>query len=51
MGSAFGQTYFISLFGAELKKTLSLTNGEFGSYYSLATIFSAITLIWGREID
>ena len=52
MGSAFGQTYFISLFGAELRETLSLTNGEFGSYYSLATIFSAITLIWvGKLID
>ena len=52
MGSAFGQTYFISLFGAELRSTLSLSNGEFGSYYSLATILSAITLIWvGKLID
>ena len=33
-------------------KLLNLTNGEFGSYYSIATILSAISLIWaGKLID
>ena len=51
-GSGFGQTYFISLFGGYFRELLNLTNGEFGSYYSAATILSAISLIWaGKLID
>lgn len=51
-GSGFGQTYFISLFGGYFRELLNLTNGEFGSYYSIATILSAISLIWaGKLID
>ena len=51
-GSSFGQTYFISLFGGYFREFLNLTNGEFGGYYSIATILSAISLIWaGKLID
>jgi len=51
-GSGFGQTYFISLFGGYFRELLDLTNGQFGSYYSIATILSAISLIWaGKLID
>ena len=51
-GSGFGQTYFISLFGGYFREFLNLTNGEFGGYYSIATILSAISLIWaGKLID
>lgn len=51
-GSGFGQTYFISLFGGFFREILNLSNGEFGAYYSLATILSAISLIWvGKLID
>ncbi|MDC1316060.1 MFS transporter [Alphaproteobacteria bacterium] len=50
--SGFGQTYFISLFGGHFRDLLNLTNAQFGSYYSIATILSAITLIWaGKVID
>ena len=44
-GSGFGQTYFISLFGGYFRNLLDLTNGEFGSLYSAATI-SPISFIW-----
>lgn len=51
-GSGFGQTYFISLFGGYFRNLLDLTNGEFGSLYSAATMLSAISLIWaGKLID
>ncbi|MHA1566960.1 MAG: MFS transporter, partial [Alphaproteobacteria bacterium] len=50
--SAFGQTYFVSLFGAEIRKEFGLTHGQFGAAYSIATLASAISLIWfGRLID
>ena len=50
--SAFGQTYFISLFSAEIRQTFDLTHGEFGALFSIATLASAISLIWpGRLID
>jgi len=50
--SAFGQTYFISLFGGEIRQTFSLTSGEFGSYYGLATLASGFSLIWlGGLVD
>lgn len=44
--SSFGQTYFISLFGAELRAAFGLSDGVFGWLYSVATISSAATLIW-----
>lgn len=50
--SAFGQTFFIGIFGAELRADFDLGNGEFGLIYSLATLTTAGALIWlGRLID
>jgi len=50
--SSFGQTFFIGLFGAELRSAFGLTHGGFGSLYSLATVASAVTMVWlGRLID
>jgi len=50
--SSMGQTYFISLFSAEIRNALSLTHGEFGTYYAIATTCSAITLLWlGKLAD
>ena len=47
-----GQTYFISIFGNEFRQEFSLTNSELGLLYMLATISSALSLIWiGRLID
>ena len=50
--SSFGQTYFISLFGAEIRNEFGLSHGDVGLMYSVATFASGMTLIWlGRKID
>ncbi len=50
--SSFGQTFFISLSGAEIRAAFGLSHGEFGSIYAAGTLSSAILLIWaGRKID
>ncbi len=52
MVSSFGHTYFIGLFGAEIRAEFGLTHGSFGSIYSLATLGSGVAVIWlGRKID
>jgi len=50
--SSFGQTFFVGLFGSELRSDFGLSHGGFGTLYSLATIVSAATMVWlGRLID
>ena len=50
--SSFGQTFYIALFGGEIRSTFALSHGEFGSIYSGANLLSAGALIWlGRLID
>ncbi len=50
--SSFGQTFFIALFGGELRAAFDLSHGEFGGLYTMATLASAITLLWlGRLAD
>ena len=50
--SSFGQTFFISIWGAEIRAEFGLTHGGFGSLYMVATLASALTLPFlGRLID
>lgn len=50
--SSSGQTYFIALFGAEIRREYALSHGDFGLIFSLATLASAGCLIWaGRKLD
>jgi MFS family permease len=50
--SSFGQTFFIGTFGDVLREEFSLSAGQFGGLYSLATLGSAIALTWtGRQFD
>ena len=50
--SGFGQTYFISMFGARFRETFGLTDGGLGLAYAIGTGLSALTLTWaGRLID
>lgn len=50
--SSFGQTFFISLSGGEIRAEYGLSNGEFGGLYMLATLASALTLPQlGRIVD
>lgn len=44
--SAFGQTWFISLFAGEIKTAYGLSDGAWGSLYTLATLASAALLFW-----
>ncbi len=51
-GSSIGQTFFISLFAGEIRNDLDLTHGMFGTFYSVATLMSAITFLWiGKLTD
>jgi MFS family permease len=43
--SSFGQTWFISLFAGEIKVVYRLTDGTWGSLYTLATLGSAALLL------
>ena len=50
--SSFGQSFFLGLFNAPIRNELSITHGQFGSIYAVATIFSSLLLIWlGKKID
>ncbi|WP_457090312.1 MFS transporter [Microvirga sp. P5_D2] len=50
--SSFGQTFFISLSGPNIRDAFGLTNGGFGSIYSVATLSSGLLMIWvGSMID
>lgn len=52
LSSSFGQTFFISLFGAEVRAALGLSHGGFGTIYALGTLGSAALLVFGgRLID
>jgi MFS family permease len=50
--SSPGQTFLISLFSGEIRAELALSDGEFAAIYSLATLASAMSLIWsGALVD
>jgi len=50
--SSFGQTFFIALFSGEIRASLDLSDGQFGTIYGVATLVSAATLIFvGRLAD
>lgn len=50
--SSFGQTFFIALFGGQIRAELALTHGGFGSLYSLATLLSGLLMLWvGAALD
>ncbi len=48
--SGFGQTYFIALFAGQLKGEFGLSDGEFGSLYTLATLASAAMLVFAGKL-
>jgi MFS family permease len=50
LSSGFGQTYFIALFAGELKGSLDITDGQFGSLYTVATLASAALLTWAGKL-
>ena len=44
--SAFGQTWFISLFAGFIKTEHGLTDGSWGSLYTVATLTAAALMFW-----
>lgn len=51
-GSSYGQTFFISQFGGEIRQEFSLSDGEFGSLYGLGTLLSAVVIVYtGGIVD
>ena len=44
--SSFGQTFFISIFAAEIQTAFSLSHGSWGGIYALGTTTSAVVMIW-----
>ena len=50
--SSPGQTYLISLYGADLREAFDLSHSAFGGFYSLGTLLSAAALLWtGQWVD
>ena len=50
--SSPGQTFLISLFSGEIRAEFHLSDGEFAAIYSLATLASAVVVIWsGALVD
>ena len=50
--SSFGQSFFLGLFNSNIRETLSITHGQFGSIYASATLLSSFVLVWiGKKID
>ncbi len=51
-GSSFGQTFFLSLFGAAYRDEFGLSDGEWGSIYMVATLFSGAAIVFlGPLVD
>jgi MFS family permease len=48
--SSFGQTFFISLSGPDIRAAFGLSNGAFGTIYSAATLASGFLMIWAGGI-
>jgi MFS family permease len=48
--SSPGQTYLISLFSGEIRMELGLSDGEFAGIYSLATLASAVVMVWSGSL-
>jgi len=44
--SAFGQTFFISLFAGEIRETFALSHAAWGGIYAGATLCSAVVMVW-----
>ena len=50
--SSFGQSFFLGLFNPSIRNELSITHGQFGTIYAIATICSSLLLVWfGKKID
>lgn len=50
--ASFGQTFYISVFGGEIRAAFDLTHGDFGLAYGIGTLSGGVMLIFaGRVVD
>ncbi|WP_017582134.1 MFS transporter [Nocardiopsis valliformis] len=50
--SSFGQTFFVSLFSADLRGEFELSHGQFGALFTAATLAAALVMTQvGRAVD
>ncbi len=50
--SSYGQTFFVSIFAAQIMAFYGLTDGEWGAVYTIATTVSAAVMFWaGATVD
>ena len=50
LNSSFGQTFFISIFAAQLMAEFALSPGEWGLLYSFGTMASAVVMFWAGAL-
>ena len=50
LNSSFGQTFFISIFAAQIMSTFALSNGEWGVVYTIGTTASAVVMFWAGAL-
>lgn len=48
--SGFGQTYFISVFAAEIRALNGLSHGAWGGLYAACTVASACVMLWSGAL-
>ena len=48
--SSFGQTFFISTFAAQIMAAFSLSDGQWGLTYTVATTGSAVAMFWAGAL-
>lgn len=52
IGSSYGQTFFVGLFGGVMMQDLGLSHSTYGALYSAATLASGFMIFWaGRLVD
>ncbi len=50
--STFGQTFYIAMYGGELRAAFGLSHGGFGAVYAAGTLASGLSLVWaGKFLD
>ena len=49
--ASYGQTFFISIFNTEIRLHYSLSDGEFGLIYAIATILSAVVFAFQSNLQ
>ena len=50
--ASYGQTFFISIFNAEIRDFYQLSDGQFGLVYALGTVSSSLILVgFAKLID